>query len=129
MILDAGVAFWANLDWTKDGKKLWNFVKKYDVAILSAYKKPFKKGGGDPKGFSKKGKLLWIGKHMGLPSNKINLVYREDKVLYAQNKDGRPNLLIDDYEKNTKAFKAAGGLAIRHRSASSTISQLKKMGF
>ena len=38
------------------------------------------------------------------------------------------NLLIDDFTSNTREFYQNGGLAIRHTSAASTISQLKKLG-
>ena len=37
--------------------------------------------------------------------------------------------LIDDYEKNTAEFNRAGGTGITFKTASQTISELKKLGF
>jgi len=124
MVAAEGAKFWAELPWMKDGKKLWNFVKKYDVHILSAYKKP----SNDPKGFSRKGKEIWVAKNLRIAPAKVHLVFREDKQKYTK-VDGNPALLIDDYDKNIREFNAKGGLGIVHRTASGTISQLKKLGF
>lgn len=125
IITDAGIGFWENLEWTKDGKQLWNFLKKHDVEILSAYKKKRN----DPKGYSHDGKLLWLDRNMRLPKNKINLVMREDKQKYALNSAGKPNILVDDYIKNIREFEAAGGIGVHHTSASKTIAKLKRLGF
>ena len=32
----AGYNFWINLQWKEDGKKLWNYIEKYNPTILSA---------------------------------------------------------------------------------------------
>ena len=37
-------------------------------------------------------------------------------------------ILIDDYIRNTKEFSAKGGIGIRHKTTSQTISELKKLG-
>ncbi len=125
MVTDAGVEFWENLNWMKDGKQLWNFLKSHDVEILSAYKKKRN----DPNRYSHDGKLLWLDRNMRIPKNKINLVMREDKQKYALNAAGKPNILVDDYIKNIKEFEAAGGIGVHHTSANSTIAKLKKLGF
>ena len=119
-----GAKFWADLPWMKDGKKLWSFVKNYDVHILSAYKHTYN----DPKEYSKKGKEIWVAKNLKLPSAKVHLVFREDKQKYTK-VGGNPTLLIDDYIKNIKEFTAKGGLGIHHKSSGPTIAKLKKMGF
>lgn len=124
MITDAGVKFWADLPWMSDGKKLWSFIKKYEVHVLSAYRKPTN----DPKGFSKKGKSIWVSRNLNLSPAKTHLVFRDQKKDYVTY-DGRPAILIDDYSKNIQEFTAKGGKGIVHTSASSTISQLKRMGF
>ena len=41
----------------------------------------------------------------------------------------KPNILIDDYMKNIREWEAAGGIGILHTDASSTINDLKKVGF
>jgi hypothetical protein len=38
-------------------------------------------------------------------------------------------VLIDDYPKNITEWTAKGGIGILHTNASSTISQLKKIGY
>ena len=47
--------FWANLEWMPGGKRLWQFISRYDPYILSAY------SGRDPA--SKNGKLKWLAKN------------------------------------------------------------------
>ena len=44
--------FWANLDWMPGGKRLYQFIEKYDPYVLSAY------SGRDPT--SKNGKMKWL---------------------------------------------------------------------
>jgi hypothetical protein len=73
-------------------------------------------------------KIEWIRKHLG-SVEKILLVPREDKQQYAVSEDGRPNLLIDDYEKNIKEWVAKGGVGVRHINSMNTISQLRKLGY
>ena len=40
-----------------------------------------------------------------------------------------PAVLIDDYPKNIREWQRKGGIGILHTSASSTISQLRKLGY
>jgi hypothetical protein len=55
---------------------------------------------------------------------------RADKMRFAKDgRDGRPNLLIDDHSKNIAQFGSAGGIGVLHKSASSTIKQLKEIGY
>jgi 5'(3')-deoxyribonucleotidase len=124
MITDVGAKFWADLPWMRDGKKLWGFLKNHEVHVLSAYRKPKS----DPKGFSKKGKAVWVAKNLKLSPAKTHLVIRDQKKNYVTYK-GRPAILIDDYAKNIDEFKGQGGTGIVHTSAAKTISKLKKMGF
>ena len=53
---------------------------------------------------------------------------KPDSIFYAQIA-GRPAILIDDYDKNTKEFANRGGIGITFKSASQTIAELKKLGF
>jgi hypothetical protein len=114
--------FFRDLKWKSDGKALWNFIKKYDPYILSAYPKTWMPN-------SKKDKMEWIKKNLGISSSKVLLVARADKEKYATSKEGQPNILIDDHSKNGKEWRGSGGVAVIHKSASDTISKLKKMGF
>ena len=109
--------FWPTLPWMKDGLKLWSYIRKFNPHILSAYT-PFDKN-------SIKGKQLWIQRNLKLTdSSRIHLVRRSEKRVYANG-----NVLIDDYGKNTKEWKNYKGIHIKHKSASSTISSLRKLGF
>jgi len=114
--------FWENMPWLGQGKVMYNFVKKYNPHILSAYmEKTF-----DPNCIP--GKSAWCRKNLGMSGARVNLVKRQEKQLYAMNA-GQPCILIDDYDKNTSQFTAKGGIGITFKSASQTISQLKKLGF
>jgi len=112
--------FWSTMPWTKDGRQLWNYIKKFDPHILSAYSTE------DPN--CKPGKRRWLSNNLGLSGSRINLVRRSEKRNFAM--DGRrPAILIDDYPKNISDFKSAGGIGIIHSNTQTTISQLKRFGF
>jgi len=113
---------YANLPKMSDADKLWKFISKYDLHILTAY--PSAKRGKISK-TSQNDKVKWMKKTFNFPSNKVNLVLRVEKQNYA--KEG--TLLIDDMMKNVKEFAAKGGIGIHHTSAVSTIKQLKELGF
>ena len=112
--------FWANLGWKPGGKKLYQFISRYDPHVLSAYT------GRDPA--SKVGKMKWLGKNTKFSRSKIHLVLRSQKKDYAKT-DGKPNVLIDDYIKNINEWERAGGIGIHHTNTSKTLSKLKKLGF
>ena len=57
------------------------------------------------------------------------LVLRDQKKNFAMTSDGKPNVLIDDYQKNIDEWEAAGGIGITHFRTEVTIQQLKKLGF
>jgi len=108
--------FWSTMPWKGDGRSLWNYIKKHDVRILSAY------SSSDPNCML--GKRQWLQKNVSISSAKIHLVQRSQKQLYSK----KNTILIDDYIKNTREFSAKGGIGIRHKTASQTISELKKLG-
>lgn len=60
-----------------------------------------------------KGKREWLSKHINVPADKI--VFEHDKYKYAVQPNGTPNILIDDYGVNTRAWDAAGGVAIKYQ--------------
>jgi 5'(3')-deoxyribonucleotidase len=112
--------FWANLDPMPDAMRLWRYIKPHQPHILSTPSKHMVT--------CKPEKNEWIRKHLG-NVEQVNLVPRENKQTFAVNKDGTPNLLIDDYEKNIKEWVAKGGIGIRHINSMNTISQLRKIGY
>jgi hypothetical protein len=112
--------FWANLDWMPGGRKLYQFIARYDPYVLSAY------SARDPN--SKLGKMKWLNKHTKFSRSNINLVRRAEKQKFATT-NGKPNILIDDYLKNIKEWEAKGGIGIHHTNISKTVAELKRQGF
>ena len=112
--------FWANLGWKPNAKRLHDFIIKYNPHVLSAYT------GRDPT--SKVGKMKWLKKNANFKRGNIHLVLRSQKKDYATTK-GKPNILIDDYDKNIREWEAKGGIGILHTDVGKTISELKRLGF
>ena len=106
----AGYDFWINLEWTRDGKRLWEYIKKYNPELLSA---PSRQND------SRIAKHDWVNKE--LPG--VHLILRSAK----HKKDfAAPNhILIDDRIDNILGWREAGGIAIHHVSTKHTIDQLK----
>ena len=113
------------MPWTRDGKQLWSYLRKYNPHILSAYSIE------DPNCIP--GKMRWLRKEVGYTQNSmINIVRRREKKDFAMKGSAikrQPAILIDDYSKNVQQFRAAGGIGIEHTTTSNTISQLKRIGF
>jgi len=108
-----GVAFWVGMPWMQDGKKYWNYIKDYDVELLSSPSRSQ---------VSRLGKRLWVRNNM--PGVKLTLAQARNKQNYAA-----PNhILIDDRKSNIDQWRAQGGIGILHTSAEDTIQQLKKLG-
>ena len=100
--------FWLDLPLTKNAKNLLNLIKdvKGEYSICSS---PLP---GDPN--SEPHKLEWIKKHLNFFPPK-EVIITHDKPKYAVQKDGTPNILIDDYGKNINAWEAAGGVGFKHK--------------
>jgi len=110
-----------------DAHKLWSFIVKYDPRILTAFPKLNR---GPISAQAPDDKKKWMMKHFNWPSSKIFPVLRVDKSRFAKDgREGRPNLLIDDYLENCQQFRNQGGIAIHHTSANNTIHELKKIGY
>ena len=112
--------FWENLGWKPNAKRLHDFIMRYNPHVLSAYT------GRDPT--SKVGKMKWLKKNASFKRANIHLVLRSQKKSYATT-DEKPNVLIDDYDKNIREWQAAGGIGIHHTNVGKTISELKRLGF
>jgi hypothetical protein len=112
--------FWANLGWKPNAKRLHDFIIKYNPHVLSAYT------GRDPT--SKVGKMKWLKKNTSFKRANIHLVLRSQKKSYATTNE-KPNILIDDYDKNIREWEAKGGIGIHHTDVGKTISELKRLGF
>ena len=116
-VIEMSPQFWADLEWTQDGKQLWNYIKDYNPIILSARPKTDK--------MAEKGKQSWIRNHLGAKfSNSAIITLGIFKQKYAD----EHSILIDDYNKNINQWKNNGGIGILHKDAHTTIEQLKKLG-
>jgi len=113
--------FWASLPPMQDSMELWGFISQFEPFILSH---PWDEA-------SAKGKRMWLSSLAGnlnppLPQSRIILT--GDKHRFAINKTtGAPNVLIDDMEKYIEPWKSAGGIAIHHVSAASSVRELKAL--
>ena len=112
--------FWENLDWMPGSKRLYQLIIKYDSHILSAYtsRNPI----------SRTGKMKWLVKNTSFKKSNINLVFRSHKQKFATT-DEKPNILIDDYDKNIQEWESKGGIGILHTDVGKTINELKRLGF
>jgi hypothetical protein len=105
--------FWAKLPPSKDCEKIWNTVKYYKPKILTSVSNH--KGG-------VYGKELWCYTNLGITSDYVYCSRKSsEKQLFAS----KMSLLIDDYDKNVEDWRNAGGTAIHHVDADSTIQQFK----
>ena len=120
-IINQVKGFWANLGWKPNAKRLHDFIIRYNPHVLSAYTNR------DPT--SKVGKMKWVKKNTGFKRANVHLVLRSQKQAYAKTKEEKPNVLIDDYDKNIKEWDAAGGIGILHTDVGKTINKLKSLGF
>jgi len=113
LIDGSGVGYWVGMPYMPDGEQYWDYIKDYDVELLSSPSRS---------NTSRLGKRLWVRNNM--PGVKLTLAQAYLKKNYAA-----PNhILIDDRESNIDQWRAAGGIGILHTSASDTIRQLKKLG-
>ncbi len=113
LIDGGGVGYWVGMPYMPDGERYWDYIKGYDVELLSSPSRS---------NTSRLGKRLWVRNNM--PGVKLTLAQAYLKKNYAA-----PNhILIDDRKSNIDEWRAAGGIGILHTSASDTIRQLKKLG-
>lgn len=115
MLLGDNVELWSKLPAMADKSELWDYISQYDPNVLSH---PWDDA-------SAAGKEVWLQNNLD-PQPKL-VFLSGDKFKWATTKDGRPNLLIDDFEKYTGPWEQAGGIAILHTSAENTIRQLERI--
>jgi hypothetical protein len=113
--------FFANLGMLPGGRVILNYFKANRIPFTSL-SAPLKGAGHQA---SIRGKERWLKSH-GL--NSVNKIFTIDKYVYAVNDQNQPNLLIDDYGVNIRAWRSHGGIAIHHRddAVAQTLSQLKE---
>ena len=100
--------FWLKLKPTKNADKLLSIIKdiKGEYNILSA---PL---ADDPR--AEPDKRAWVEKYLkAFPPKKV--IITANKQAYARQRDGTPNILIDDFGQNVKKWESAGGVGFKHK--------------
>lgn len=105
-----GKSFWSSMDWTHDGKKLWNHIKKYNPIILTS-------PSNHPS--SIEGKKEWIENN--IPD--APYILESEKEKYAKEN----HILIDDRPDNIKKWENNNGIGILHTNYVSTIEKLQNI--
>jgi 5'(3')-deoxyribonucleotidase len=106
--------FWASLNWTPNGKKVWEFIKPFNPFILT---------GGVKGSGAEKGKQEWVERELGLPPNRVFVTHQ--KYTHAN-----PNaILIDDTPHQINNWTKHGGIGILHSDANfqDTLRQLNEI--
>lgn len=115
--------FWLDLPFMPGGEILWENIKEYKPYILShAVDDKFPN--------TTEQKIKWVEKHLKIDSTKAIIVSeRIHKLNYTINRDGTPNILIDDYEKTCIEWENKGGIAIHHINVNKTLKTLRSIGY
>lgn len=103
--------FWLNMEWMPDGKKFWNFIKKFNPTILS---RPARVTNCKPD------KIEWLKKNLG---EDVPVILTSKKEKYADPEA----VLIDDMEENIEKWIEVGGIGILYKSAEQAILEFKKL--
>ena len=101
--------FFANLDWTSNGKTFWRAVSKMfsDIRTLST-----SNADGEEHEATSLGKRMWVKKNLKtIPEAHMYVVERSNyKALYAD----EHSILVDDLEDTIHNWKMKGGIGIVH---------------
>jgi len=113
LIEEQSVKFWSEMPWLPGSKKMWDYIKQFDVYLLTT-----------PAEFddSRKGKIIWAKRELGLSPNKV--IFEKDKFKYAKSN----RILIDDfYDKKLKPWMDHGGIGVHFTDANKAIIELKNI--
>lgn len=72
-----------------------------------------------------KGKREWLDKNIKIKPEQI--IFEHDKYKYAVQSNGTPNILIDDYGVNTRAWELAGGIAIKFQADEDSLDKVERV--
>ena len=109
-------SFWRTLDKTHDFHSLWEYLKSFDISVLS----------GCPKSSFDNAdiqKREWCKEHLGENVHVITCLAKNKQEHISNNGD----ILIDDNESNCKRWRDSGGISILHTDSESTIEKLKSI--
>lgn len=131
LIDELGESFWANLQWMKDGRELWDYIKRYDPIILSSPSK-------NPECFT--GKAIWVKQNLQIDQDPVTdpadftkdtrfilANHKHEYVGPAKNLLNKQPVLIDDFSRKLEKWTKAGGIGILHNDSTDTIRVLEEM--
>ena len=108
-------AFWTEMPVMPGAQELWAFLIQFNPTVLTGVNKSHYEEAAAMK-------RIWWEKHFGHAD--VITCLAKDKVLHMANPG---DILIDDFERNTKRWEKAGGVGIVHTDNASTIAQLTAM--
>lgn len=117
--------FWTTMEPMADAHMLWNYCRPLGAQVLTAT--PAKAAYRDR---CANDKLRSIHQHFDptFPSHDFHAVLRSEKRKFAgSHENGDRAILVDDMEPNCREWTEAGGIAILHRDAVSTIRILREI--
>ena len=99
--------FWIDLDVLSNAPRLIGGIKKFAGSYYICTSPLGKDPNCEPQ------KREWVKKHLSAFSPK-EVYVTHNKPQFATQADGTPNILIDDFGKNIRAWEAAGGIGIHY---------------
>jgi hypothetical protein len=119
----ARAGFWHSLAPLPDAHLLWNFSRLHDHHVLTAL--PNRMDAHLERIAQEKRESIWWHFDPVFPDERMNLCLRHEKASFA-----KPGcVLVDDTPANCHEWEAAGGTAIHHTDATTTIKALRKLGY
>jgi hypothetical protein len=126
MVDAEGDAFWANLSWKKDGRELWDYIKRYDPIILSSPSR---------NKHSIHGKMKWIKRNLGIdqadPTTSSKKWEEGSRIILSRYKykfaKGPTDILIDDTKSKIDKWVKAGGTGVLHTDSTDTIRVIEEI--
>lgn len=115
-------AFWRDMPAMADGKLLWKHCAAYLHCVLTA--RPNNEAAAERVSRHKTASIRNLFDRQ-FPMTRMNICLRSEKKLLA--KPG--HVLVDDLPGNCHEWEAAGGTAILHKDALSTIRILEEIGY
>lgn len=114
-------SFWESIKPTLDGYFLWTYCRQHDARILSARPRDDKAAA-----VVTKAKINSIHRYFDptFPGDYINICLRKEKASFAKTWD---DILVDDLKSNCEEWAHAGGTAIWHKDAITTINTLREL--
>ncbi len=111
--------FYEHLDWTPDGRELWNAVRELSPTILT----------GLPMGrWAEPQKRAWCARELGEDVPVITCLSRHKAKRAREVTPARKTpVLIDDRERIREAWEEIGGIFIHHTDAASSIARVHEV--